>query len=351
MNARLGKLIPPAALDVFAQSCVTCAVPSGESRPTRVSSEYSDEVVFLFGTDAEPFVLEFNISVPYAVSHPVPLAMRCYSFQGGVSLPDHRCILMGGITDDLDESVKHCYEFDGRTLQARRLPDMLKARYAFSAIYSRGYVYVLGGRNEEEGVEGLTDQCERYDVSRGRWEPIRELPIKCVSSCAFAYKERVYVTGGYQQNQDRNTNIYLYEENKNSWKALPFQMPFGIEASALLWGSEKELLFFGGRVHSGDIDSVWQMVVAGESAGGVIEQGLLMQVGSLGENKSLHKVYHPRHQDFAVVFGGEVEKASFYSLKSHRMEKSDLLSNVFSTFQEQVRHLQDPTMKKYLLLS
>lgn len=70
------------------------------------------------------------------------------------------------------------------------------------------------------------------------------------------------MTGGYLANKDRNVSIYLYEETANIWKSLPFQMPFGIEASALLWASEKELLFFGGRVYTGDIDSVWQMIIS-----------------------------------------------------------------------------------------
>lgn len=65
---------------------------------------------------------------------------------------------------------------------------MMKARYAFSTIYAKGYVYVLGGRNEAEDVDGLMDECERFNVGSEVWESIHPLPMKCVSSCAFVYK-------------------------------------------------------------------------------------------------------------------------------------------------------------------
>lgn len=111
--------------------------------------------MYLFGSEAEPFILELNISVPYAVSHPVPLEMKCFSHQGGVAVPEGGFVLAGGITEDFNKPVKHSYFFDGRNRKARALPDMNRVRYAFSAVYCSGYIYVLGGRNETDHEEGL----------------------------------------------------------------------------------------------------------------------------------------------------------------------------------------------------
>lgn len=85
-------------------------------------------------------------------------------------------------------------------------------------------------------------------------------------------------------------------------------------------------------MHSGDIDGVWKMSVIRENKG-VIDEVVVAQVGKLNETKSLHKVYHPRHQDFAVVFGGSKKTASLYNLKSNQMEESDILRHLFSTFE------------------
>lgn len=69
-----------------------------------------------------------------------------------------------------------------------------------------------------------------------KWENIASMPIKCVSCCAFNYKNHVYVTGGYERNQDRNMFIFVYDKS-DVWRQLACKMPFGIEASALLWAS------------------------------------------------------------------------------------------------------------------
>ena len=117
-------------------------------KPNKAASEYTDEIVYLFGSEAEPFILELNISVPYAVNHPVPLEMKCFCNQGGVAIPKGVFVLAGGITEDFNKPVSHAYTYNSRTKKAKALPDMKRVRYAFSAVYCKDYVYVLGGRNE-----------------------------------------------------------------------------------------------------------------------------------------------------------------------------------------------------------
>lgn len=95
--------------------------------------------------------------------------------------------------------------------------------------------------------------------------------MKVASCCAFTYKDRIYVTGGYQPSQTRSSSIYMFDPEQPAWKPLKFNMQFGVEASALLWLTPKELLFFGGRVHSGDIDGVWKLTITKENGTGIIE--------------------------------------------------------------------------------
>lgn len=40
--------------------------------------------MYLFGTDLEPFILEFNFKTKKVIYKPVPLGIRLYSLQGGV---------------------------------------------------------------------------------------------------------------------------------------------------------------------------------------------------------------------------------------------------------------------------
>lgn len=105
--------------------------------------------------------------------------------------------------------------------------------------------------------------------------------MKVASCCAFAYKDRIYVTGGYQPSQNRSNSVYMFDPQQPSWKGLKFSMQFGVEASALLWQSPKELLFFGGRVYSGDIDGVWKMTITKENSNGTIEEAVIFQTGQL----------------------------------------------------------------------
>jgi hypothetical protein len=48
-------------------------------------------------------------------------------------------------------------------------------------------------------------------VKTWEWQEIVPLPVKSASCCAFVYKDRVYVTGGYQPKQNRSSSVYLYD--------------------------------------------------------------------------------------------------------------------------------------------
>ncbi len=70
--------------------------------PKYISKSLSENV-YLFGTDKEPFILEFNMSNGFVISKPVPLKMRLFSYMGGMSIGDNKFILFGGVRDFMDK--------------------------------------------------------------------------------------------------------------------------------------------------------------------------------------------------------------------------------------------------------
>lgn len=48
----------------------------------------------------EPFILELNLSVPFAEMHAVPLSLRLYTEGGGAHLKDAEYLIFGGMEDD-----------------------------------------------------------------------------------------------------------------------------------------------------------------------------------------------------------------------------------------------------------
>ena len=57
--------------------------------------------------------MEFNISNGFAISKPVPLDMRVFAYQGGISLGNNvEYLLCGGVTDFMDKVKKNCYIYN-----------------------------------------------------------------------------------------------------------------------------------------------------------------------------------------------------------------------------------------------
>src|SRR5688500_7457502 len=83
------------------------------------------------------------------------------------------------------------------------------------------YVYVVGGFERRTGA--TTAATERYDIERGAWTRVADMPVPLNHAAAASYRGRVYVLGGYRgrSSLDSETaDLYRYDPRTDRWRRL-----------------------------------------------------------------------------------------------------------------------------------
>lgn len=91
------------------------------------------------------------------------------------------------------QAFKFATEIDMKTLQFRKLKDMLNPRHTFGACRHLNYVYAIGGNG---GSYRLSGASERFNLTTEVWEELPSTPIKLERTQAFALGEWIYTVGG-----------------------------------------------------------------------------------------------------------------------------------------------------------
>jgi hypothetical protein len=101
-------------------------------------------------------------------------------------------------------------------------PPMKTQRYAHGSVFYGGYLYVIGGYN---GSACLAE-CERYDSSQDKWEPIAPLPHAsyCQEAIVCGYTRRIYNLGGCNSTGSLDF-IQEFELESQTWKLLEVKLP------------------------------------------------------------------------------------------------------------------------------
>jgi N-acetylneuraminic acid mutarotase len=100
-------------------------------------------------------------------------------------------------------------------------PALLK-RTEVAAVRIRRFIYVVGGF--EQQTRSTTAAVERYDITRNRWRRVKSMPVGLNHPAAAAYRDDVYVLGGYTGRGDLRgevSSLLRYDPVRNRWTRLP----------------------------------------------------------------------------------------------------------------------------------
>ncbi|XP_072037327.1 uncharacterized protein [Amphiura filiformis] len=100
------------------------------------------------------------------------------------------------------------------------LPELKTIRNSFPMVYLDGYLYAIGG--EDEDYCAIKD-VDRYSFKDKTWEKITDLPVPCYYASATVYKGKILVYGS-QPVPDSDTlaehNLQMYDPATKQWKTL-----------------------------------------------------------------------------------------------------------------------------------
>jgi hypothetical protein len=99
-------------------------------------------------------------------------------------------------------------------------PPMKTPRYLHGSVFYGGFLYVIGGHNTAYLAE-----CERYDSSQDKWEPIAPLPhaSRNFEAIVCGYTRRIYILGGYNSTGNLDL-IQEFELESQTWKLLEVKL-------------------------------------------------------------------------------------------------------------------------------
>ena len=141
---------------------------------------------------------------------------------------------------------------------------MVNMRYTFSLIKFKRHVYAIGGRQYGDDTTAILNKCERFDLDSKRWEQISDLGESRCTSNAFAFKDNLFVAGGYGKNSKRLDTIETFDTETKEWYVLGLQLYSPIEASFFVTKNE-EVFYFGGRRETfGDCGLVYKFLMRGD---------------------------------------------------------------------------------------
>lgn len=76
---------------------------------------------------------------------------------------------------------------------------------------------------------------------------------------SLVYGGEIYVFGGYTGDKKRDRMVEKYEIETDSWIAMEFEIPQGIEASIIIPSVPNEILIIGGTKQDGKTPDVYNL--------------------------------------------------------------------------------------------
>ena len=87
------------------------------------------------------------------------------------------------------------YEYDVSRNEWRQLPSMLMAREHFTLVHLDGYIYAIGGIDDDEVGGQHICSAERYSLTKEKWEILPNLPGDCYWPTAVGFEGKLLVYG------------------------------------------------------------------------------------------------------------------------------------------------------------
>ena len=315
-----------------------------------VLPEETDQRIYLFGTDSESIIIEYNLNKnkSRAIAVQPPLQLQCY--QSGVKTSDSCYFIAGGINSSLTKIFEDTFLYMSFDNMAFKLEPMQTPRYTFNLVLQHPWVYALGGRTYGTDEVGVLNACERYHLEKQYWEPIASLNFKRCTAMAFSWSNGIYVAGGYMGSLKRETRFECYIETNNKWELMGIELEEALEASSFLL-SENKLLFIGGRIQAGDTDKIWSYDV-----GNGFDAFHGGKVGNLKMARCLHKTCQVDKNNFLVLGGNNFD--NLFETFNYDKEKNMIVNNgeksydfIHKEFRRNVRkYFKESNLHKNMLL-
>ena len=139
-------------------------------------------------------------------------------------------------------------------------------------------IYCLGGRSENNEIEGVTSGVERVNIhnfkaqlkegveeinkenfSKLKWDEIEPFLHPRYSSLTLMFKEEIYLIGGMGRNKKIIKEVEKFNSGLNQWTILEWKMPFSIYSAVSTALNQTEILIIGGKNEAGLTPSIYQL--------------------------------------------------------------------------------------------
>ncbi len=168
---------------------------------------------------------------------------------------------------------------------------MLTARSEMPAVELDGLIYVPGGFGSMRGGlangKGPVDTLDVYDPFANQWRTLAPMPDGRHHEMITAYKDKIYVFGGFLDPWLTQSNAWVYDPKTNQWTVLK-DMPAPRTAGAAVTLNDAIYLVGGTTSKAGAILSTWKYNP---------ETDTWQEVAPLQE---------PREHNTAVVLNGKI---------------------------------------------
>ena len=139
------------------------------------------------------------------------------SDHGCCEIDQHRMLILGG-KDDGGNVLSIGFIYDARTKQSTPLPsNMPEARYRFSAVANKRYMYVIGGRGADWRS---VNSVYRLSLETYEWTTLAPMGTARYVCAAVLLGCHVYVFGGGNEYDDLDS-VERYSIVGNTWEDLP----------------------------------------------------------------------------------------------------------------------------------
>jgi RNA polymerase sigma factor (sigma-70 family) len=132
---------------------------------------------------------------------------------------DGKIYVIGGYDsrDGIGVPNSRVEEYDLKTDTWRWRADMPTARYFFGADVVDGKIYAIGGLPRPFGQVPPLSAVEEYDPGTDTWVKKKNMPTPRAMMSAAAVDGKIYVIGGYLENQIATQLVEEYDPKTDSW--------------------------------------------------------------------------------------------------------------------------------------
>ena len=145
---------------------------------------------------------------------------------------------------------------DDNTMQGRRSPGMITARWGYGIARTSGHVYVVGGITERRmcsSVSDITNIVETFDLEKNEWKKMPSMSMNRYRPGVVVVDDRIFVIGGSDGHEYLNT-CEMFDVRTNKWETIAPMPTMRNEMGVAVIGDR--IIVIGGRNSGGYLRTV-----------------------------------------------------------------------------------------------